>query len=130
KTNHNFINKIMNEDFYHKHKNKTELNDLLSVLGTIEMGEATLDWFDKHLENNLNMQKQLDKIENVSKKLKQEQIFNTNTLHNTLIDELNNIMEEFSDSMLDMLNEHGDELSNALNKALNEAEETEEKLEG
>lgn len=71
--NHRFMIKVMNQDFYHQHKPKSELNDTLSVLGTMEMGEATLDWFDEQIENNQKLQEQMDQMEELVQQIQNEQ---------------------------------------------------------
>ena len=159
-SNYNFIEHVMNDQFYHKHKKNTELHDMFSLIGTMEMGEKVIEWFQEQLEQNEQMKEQMKEMKNVLQEMKNNN-FNENSQsdNNTSNngselnnqqgdagkdntdkdfkqedlqgsdDKLNNIMEQFADSMQDALNKEGSNLEESLNNAMEEAKDINDNLE-
>lgn len=134
--NHNFMNRIMHEEFYKKYKKNTELDDMLSVLGAMEMGEKTIHWFEQQLERNEQMKQQLEKMQQMANDMRKNkeneqdnQKDSSNSSNGDLTEQLDQVLGQFADSLQDSLNSQGGELIQSLEKAVEEAEETNDNLE-
>lgn len=141
KSNYNIMNQIMNEDFYQKHHKSTQLDDMLSVIGTREMGERTVEWFEEELQKNEKMKEQLKKIQKLNKKIEKEQKKKqqdestadsdeqSNNKPTQTENDLNNLLDEFADSVQGSLDSSGKELMESLTEGMENAEQTNDNLE-
>lgn len=101
--NYNFMDKVMNDAFYHKHHNNTKMDEMLSVFGTMEMGGKVIDWFQEELEKNEDLQEKMDDLK----------------------DMLQNMQNQSSNNADDQSNSNGQDDDNE-NEAGNEADNGEE----
>lgn len=138
KSNYNIMNKIMNEEFYQKHHQSTQLDDMLSIIGTREMGERTVEWFDEELQKNEQMKEQLQQIQLLNEKIEKEQKESSKNqdadkqaVNEPTQDEneLGSLLGEFASNVQNSLDSNGTELMEALSEGMEKAEQTKDNLE-
>lgn len=135
--NHHFINKVMNDDFYASHKQHTELDKMMSILGTMEMGEKTINWVQEQLEHNQKIQELLQQMQQVGQQIQKQQEQNQQNKgedsqqqgNDPLTDQMNDLLQQFANLMQESLDQNGNSLLKAFSKAMDNAKETNENLE-
>jgi len=136
-TNHEFIERILNNDIHKKYHSSTQGDETLSIFGTLEMGEQVINWFNEQLDTNKPLNDKIEKLkdtlsnhhENKDYEADEAMIEADNTKSpNQQKETLNELFNDIHQEMLSSLDENGYELDQSLDKAMNEAKNMNDQL--
>lgn len=88
--NKQLIQRMMNEESYQEYRESTRLDDLLSAIGTLKFGEQTHKWLKEQREKNQAIQEQIEKIQQLMKKMERQQKQQENEQDNQQSDQPDN----------------------------------------
>ncbi|WP_165767922.1 VWA domain-containing protein [Virgibacillus indicus] len=125
RTNHTFMQRIMNDENFEQYREYTRLDDLSSAIGTVKFGKKTHEWLQEQREANEELNQQLKDIERMQNQLEHQQ--RTQGLGNenqNLKDDLQKAMENLHEQVERVLKDNQTGFSKSLQQAMKDTQDT------
>jgi len=127
--NQTLMQRVMMDASFVKFKRFTRLNDLLSTIGTVKLGEKTNQWLAEQKKSDEDFRKQIEEIHDIQKQLKklewQEEINNRRQATEMYFIES---MTKLEGKLQQMLHENSESFSQALDQATEETKLVKESI--
>lgn len=138
------IEKVLNNELYQEYHEMTQLDDLLSAVGTVTFGKKTAEWLEEMKYNNQQLQNLLAQINQLSEQIDEQQNKNdfgyngnnesedgnqNGNSDDGLQKQMNDLMTQLAKELKNSMNNSQNSFKHVIANALQEAKEATSNLE-